>query len=121
MKINNINQIRLSINLILSTVLFATVMLFIGCDFSARGDLKRAEKAIKEADKVNAENWAEREYRNAEKWLSKAEELNHEKRINEARDAAKEAKDWAREAIELSIKRAAALEREHDALDRDRF
>lgn len=92
--------------------------IIIGCDWSARWDLKRAEKAIKLADKVNAEFWSEPEYRKAQKYLEIAMDLAHERKINEARDAALAAREWADEAIDLSIRRREEMEKEHDALNR---
>jgi len=88
------------------------------CDFSARWDLKRAEKALKEADKANAEFWAEPEYRKAQQALVLAMQHAEDRLINESRDAAADARDWAEEATELSIRRRMEMEEEHDALNR---
>ncbi len=87
-----------------------------GCDFSSRSDLERAERELKKADKANAEFWAEPEFKKAQKYLNEAMDFTHERKINEARDAALEARYWAREATELSIRRAEEMEREHDKL-----
>ena len=68
-------------------LLFCLVISLTGCDFSARWDLKRAEKALKAADKANAEFWAEPEYRKAQKYLVIAMDEARERNINAARDA----------------------------------
>ncbi len=94
--------------------LILIALMLSGCDFSSTWDLKRAEKEMKKADEVNAEFWAEPEFKKAQKYLGIAVDLNHERKINEARDAALEARYWAREATELSIRRAEEMEREHD-------
>lgn len=83
-----------------------------GCDWSAQWDLRRAEKALKEADALNAEHWAEREYRKAQKAFEEAMDLARVRNINAARDKAAEAKDWADEAIMWSKLRAEQMEKE---------
>jgi len=108
-------------HLFLVVSLLAFCQFFTGCDFSSMSDLKRAEKELKKADDINAEHWAEKEYKRAQKYLDLAVDLNHENKINEARDAALEARDWAREAIKLSIKRAEELEKEHESVKRKDF
>jgi len=97
-------------------ILLTTSVLLTGCDFSARSDLRSAEAALKEADKVHAEHWAEREYRKAEVALGEAQAYARVNEVNLARDKAAEAKSWAQEAIELSLKRAAEMEAEKDRL-----
>lgn len=87
-----------------------------GCDYSAKGDLRAAENALKEADKVHAAQWAEREYRKAEAALGEAMSHARNNEVNEARDKAAEAKSWASEATDLAIKRAAEMEAEKDRL-----
>ncbi len=104
--------------LVLSIILFGVMVLSTGCDWSARWDLRRAEKAMKQADKANAEFWAAPEYRKAQRYLVIAMDLAQERKINEARDAALEAKEWADEATDLSIRRREEMEKEHDALGR---
>jgi len=99
---------------VLFSLLLATV--FSGCDATAKSDLRSAENVIKEADKVHAEQWAEREYRLAEAALNEGVALNRVNAINEARDKAEEAKSWARQAIDLAIARAADMEAEKDRL-----
>jgi hypothetical protein len=84
----------------------------VSCDWSARWDLKRAEKALKEADHLNAEFWANNEYVKAQKAFEEAMALNRVRAINEARDKAVEAKDWAEEAINWAKIRAAEMEQE---------
>jgi len=93
-------------------IVFIATLLFASCDFSSMSDVKRAEKQLKKADDVNAEFWAEREYKKAQKWMNIAIDFNHERKINEARDAAQESYDWSIEAINLSIKRAKDMEEE---------
>jgi len=67
---------------------------------------------------ANAEFWAEREYRKAQQALDLAVELAHGRKINEARDAALEAYEWALEAEDLSIRRFEEMQKEHDGLNR---
>ena len=102
------------------TVIFLTALFvsLAGCDFSARWDLKRAEKALKVADKENAEFWAEPEYQRAQKALDDAVNYAANRQINEARDAALEALHWAEEAISLTLRRKAEMEEEKDGLNR---
>ena len=89
-----------------------------GCDFSARWDLRRAEKALKVADKENAEFWAEPEYHKAQKALDEAVNYAANRQVNEARDAAQEALHWAEEAVALTLSRKADMEEERDGLKR---
>jgi len=107
--------------MITPVILVLTAIVMSGCDISARWDLRRAERALKEADNAHAEQWAEREYRKAQKYLVEAMDLARERKINEARDAALEAKDWAEEATDLAIRRAEEMEKEHDALKSKKF
>ncbi len=107
--------------LVIPLILICLAVTLTGCDFSAHWDLKRAEKALKEADRANAEFWAEPEYRKAQKSLIIAMDEAQERNINEARDAALEAREWAEEATELSIRRREEMEEEHDALNRKKF
>lgn len=97
---------------------FIALFMLAGCDFSSMSDVKRAEKQLKKADNVNAEFWAEREYKKAQKWLNIAIDLNHERKINEARDAAQESYEWSIEAIDLSIKRAKDMQEEQDGINK---
>ena len=116
-----VNQTSTKFTVILSSLLcLAFVLTLTGCDFSARWDLKRAERALKTADKANAERWAEREYQKAQAALIKAMDLAAENKINDARDAALDALEWAEEATELSIRRREEIEAEHDALNSDK-
>lgn len=87
-----------------------------GCDFSARWDLYQAEKALKEADTHHAEQWAEKEYRKAQKAFVEAMDLAKVRCINEARDKAAEAKLWAEEATDLAKMRFAEMQEEKDRL-----
>ena len=109
------------ITILMPLILICFGFALFGCDFSARWDLRKAEKALKEADKENAEFWAEREYRKAQKYLIEAMDYAHDAKINEARDAASESRSWAEEAIDLTIRRKADMQEEHDALDRKKF
>ena len=97
---------------------FIGMFMLASCDFSSMSDIKRAGKQLKKADDVNAEFWAEREYKKAQTWLNIAIEFNHERKINEARDAAQESYDWSIQAIDLSIKRAKEMEEEHDGINK---
>jgi len=87
-----------------------------GCDWSARWDLKRAEKALKKAESLNAEFWAEKEYLRAQRYFVEAMDYSQLKNINEARDAAKLAKEWAEEAIMWSEIRIDEMEKEKASL-----
>lgn len=87
-----------------------------GCDWSAYSDLKRAEKVLKEADRLDAEHWAEKEYRKAQQSFVEAMDLAKVRFVNEARDKAREAKEWAEEAIELTRFRQAQMEKEKESL-----
>lgn len=87
-----------------------------GCDWSAYPDLRRAEKVLKEADRLDAERWAEPEYRKAQKAFVEAMDLAKVRFVNEARDKAREAKEWAEEAIELTKFRQAQMEKEKERL-----
>jgi len=85
-----------------------------GCDYSAKRDLRRAEKALKQADAWHAEHFAEREYRKAQALFVEAMDLAKVRYINEARDKAAEAKSWAEEAAALSETRFKELQEEKD-------
>jgi len=101
---------------IFTLLIFLTTIVLSSCDATAKSDLRSAENAIKEADKVHAEQWAEREYRLAEAALNEGMAFNRVNAINEARDKAAEAKSWASEAIDLAKRRAAEMEAEKDRL-----
>ncbi len=90
----------------------AAAAVLCGCDFTVRGDLKRAEKALLEADRWKAETWAETEYRKAQKAFDEACILARNREVNAARDKAQEAFDWAEEAAAKSQDRQEAIERE---------
>ncbi|MDP8239047.1 MAG: hypothetical protein P9X24_08145 [Candidatus Hatepunaea meridiana] len=107
--------------LIIPLVFIFTAVTLTGCDWSCRWDLKRAEKALKAADLANAEFWASPEYQKAQKYHVIAMDLARERRINEARDAAKEAREWAQEATFLSIRRQEEMEKEHDGLNSKKY
>lgn len=103
-----------TISLISALLLISTI--FSGCDFSAKWDLKRAEKALNGADNYKASFWAEREYTKAQKAFDEACILAKEGKINEARDMAQNAKDWAIEAMALAQTRQEDMEREKSSL-----
>lgn len=107
---------RYNLLLLLTIPLFLLLLATSGCDFSARWDLRHAEKALKDADNVQAEYWAETEYRKAQKAFDEAVALAHNRNINEARDMAQNALTWAEEAINLSITRRQEMEEERDGL-----
>jgi len=97
----------------LSLTIAVTILLAVsGCDWSAKWDLRQADKALKEADKHHAEVWAEKEYRKAQVALGEAMDLAKVRVINEARDKAAEAKMWAEEATELAIERYEEMQEE---------
>lgn len=100
----------------LLSILLVVITVFSGCDFSAKWDLKRAEKALNGADKYKASFWAEREYTKAQKAFDEACILAREGKVNEARDMAQNAKEWAIEAMALAQAREEEMERERDGL-----
>lgn len=120
-KKSNRNSRQQLIVILMPIILICFGLSMIGCDFSARWDLKRAEKALKEADRENAEFWAEREFQKAQKYLIEAMDYARDAKINEARDAASEARSWAQEATDLTIRRKAEMQKEHDGLDRKKY
>jgi len=87
-----------------------------GCDWSARWDLRQADKALQEADKHHAEVWAEKEYRKAQVALGEAIDLAKVRYVNEARDKAAEAKMWAEEATDIAIARYEEMQEEKERL-----
>ncbi len=107
--------------LILMMVIFSGALLISSCDFSALWDLRRAEKALKRADKANAEFWCNREYMKAQKAFEEAMELARVRRINEARDKALEAKDWAEEAEHWARIKAEEMEKEKESLNSKKY
>lgn len=100
----------------LFTIVFAVLIAINGCDWSARWDLMQAEKALKKADKLNAEFWAEKEYKKAQSAFVEAMDYSRVREINKARDKAEEAKDWAHEAIMWSEIRIGEMEKEKASL-----
>ena len=112
-------------NLISRTTISVMLMIVFlgssGCDWGAMWDLHRAEKALKKADYVNAEHWAEREYHKAQKLFDEAVELQRGRKINEARDKASECVDWAEEAEFWAILRADDMEREKNSLNSKKY
>jgi hypothetical protein len=104
-------------HLILLLALTAAISgVLVGCDYSARWDLYQMEKAMKAAEENHAEQWAETEWKKAQAAFVEAQDLARVRMINEARDKAVEARTWAEEATELSIKRQEEMEKEKDKL-----
>ena len=99
-----------------TTVAAFSLLALTGCDFSANGDLRDADKLLKEADKIHADQWAEPEYTKAQQLLVEAMDLAKVNAVNEARDKALESKSWAQQAIDLTRTRASAMELEKDKL-----
>jgi len=91
-----------------------------GCDFTARGDLKRAEKLLDEAvmlqADVSGDHKAKRAYFKAQAALEEGMYYNRRRDINLARDKAQQAMDWAEEAIAFAIIYNDDIQREKDAL-----
>ncbi len=91
-----------------------------GCDWSARWDLKRAEKVLKRAEDLNAEfcglDRAQNAYYKGQTALEEGMELARHRYINEARDKASEAKDWAEEAVYWAEFYNEQLEKEKESL-----
>ncbi len=94
----------------------ASLLILSGCDWSAKWDLRQADKALKEADKHQAETWAEPEYRKAQKAFVEAMDLAKVRVINEARDKAAESRMWAEEATDLAITRFQEMQEEKERL-----
>ncbi|MDP8239049.1 MAG: hypothetical protein P9X24_08155 [Candidatus Hatepunaea meridiana] len=108
-------------HLSVSVVLLCSLVLISGCDWSARWDLMRAEKALKTADKANAEHWATREYQKAQKFFVEAMDEARVRNVNNARDLALEARMWAEEATFLAIQRAEEMQKEKDAISSKKY
>ena len=91
-----------------------------GCDFSARWDLRRAEKLLDEATRLSADtsgdHKAKRAYFKAQEALEEGMYYARRRDINLARDKAQEAKDWAEEAIGYATIHNEQIQREKDAL-----
>ena len=94
---------------------------FISCDWSARRDLKRAEKALNYADKLNAEFWANKEYVKAQVAFEEAMDYSRVRDINAARDKSLEAREWAEEAIMWSEIRIGEMEEEKASLNSKKY
>ena len=92
-----------------------------GCDWSAMWDLKKAERALKRADKANAEFWCEKEYRKAQGLFEEAQDLARARRINEARDKALEAFEWAEEAEHWSKVKAEEMRKEQESIESKKY
>ena len=107
--------------LLLSSLSILLLFALTSCDWSARWDLKRAEKALSYADKLNAEFWANREYVKAQAAFEEAMDLSRVRDINAARDKAIEARDWADEAIMWSEIRIGEMEEERASLNSKKY
>lgn len=107
---------KLLCNLTIILISFVSLVFFTSCDWSARWDLRRAEKALNKCDKLNAEFWAEKEYQRAQNAFTEAMDQARVRNINLARDKAAEAKDWADEAIMWTEIRIEEMEREKESL-----
>jgi len=94
---------------------------FSGCDWSARWDLRKAERALKRADKANAEFWCEKEYRKAQKLFEEAQDLARVRRVNEARDKALEAFEWAEEAELWAKIKAEDMAKEKESIESKKY
>lgn len=94
----------------------AIITVLSGCDYSAKSDLRAMDKAMKDAEENNADQWAETEFKKAQAAFGEAQDLARNREINKARDKAVEAKGWADEALELTLKRKAEMEAEKDRL-----
>ena len=101
-------------SILLVALLAAATVSLSGCDVSARWDLRRAEKLLHQCDDLNAEFWANKEYRRAQKLFDEAVELARARKINEARDKAAECRDWAEEALMWTKLRMAQMEEEKE-------
>lgn len=96
--------------------LLTGVMVLNSCDWSARSDLRKAEKLLRQADDLNAEFWAEKEYRKAQRAFVEAMDLAKVRFVNDARDKAAESIQWCEEAILWTKIRRAEMEKEKDRL-----
>ncbi|MCF7811334.1 hypothetical protein K9N50_10155 [bacterium] len=112
---------QLTLKTVLVVLLLGFVFISSGCDWSARWDLRKAEKALRRADKVNAEHWCEKEYGKAQKAFDEAMDLARVRKINEARDKALEAYEWAIEAEWWAIKKAEEMEKEKESLNSKKY
>ncbi len=93
-----------------------TVLIFSGCETSADIELKRAEKAINEAQAVGADATASEDFSSAEQLLSEAQELARSNKILEARQTAIEAKVRADDAKTKALEQAKILDDEAQKL-----
>ena len=95
--------------------------LMTGCDWSASWDLRKAEKALKRADRANAQFWCEKEYAKAQNAFDEGVDLARGRKINEARDKALEAYEWAEEAEYQSLRKAQEMEEEKASLNSKKY
>ena len=101
-------------------VCLALVTIFSGCDWSAKWDLRRAEKVLNHATELNAEFCGEHHarsyYLKAQAALEEGMHYARRRDINLARDKAQEAKDWAEEAVWWAQKYHDEIAREKESL-----
>ena len=90
----------------------------VGCDVTAERELRRAEKAINEAQQYNAEEHATDDFLEAEQLLVEAVELAEDNRIQEARQTAIKSKLRAEDALRKAQERRRILDAEMDELGR---
>ena len=106
------------------TVLLLTGLLIVfsvgltGCDTTADRELRRAEKALDAADAADAEASATEDYLAAEEFFNEAVRLAEENRIQEARQAAINAKLRAEDALKKAEERQHILDAEAERLGR---
>ncbi len=105
-------------NFILVGLALIFTLNLIGCDMTAERELKRAERAINEAQQYDAEEHATDDYRAAEELLNEAAELAKDGRIQEARQTAINAKLRAEDAMRKAKERARILEQEMEEIGR---
>ncbi len=110
---------------ILKKILFVSIICVItalvsGCDWSARWDLRRAEKVLDKATELNAEfcgeHHARKAYLKAQSALEEGMYYARRRDINLARDKAQEAKDWAEEAVFWAEKYHEEIRKEKESL-----
>jgi len=90
-------------NILFICLTTACLLSISGCDWSARWDLRRAEKVLDEASALQADTGghqgAKRAYFKAQAALEEGMYYARRGDVNLARDKAQEAKDWAEEAV----------------------
>jgi len=105
-------------SILLLCFLFSLSVVVAGCDTTAERELRRAEKALDEANAVNADAYASDDYEAAEELFQEAVELNDNNRVQEARSAAIKAKLRAEDAKSKAEERLRILQDEMDRIGR---